>query len=260
MIAIIGGTGVGGFPLEGEPQESTVQTAWGTATVRVGRLHGKTVVFLARHGHGHSVPPHRINYRANIAALAKLGVRAVFATNAVGSLTEEFPPGDLLVLDDLIDFTRDRSGKTFFDGEDGTPVVHTDLTRPYSEEARLAIMGAADAADVRVQAHGTYLCNDGPRYETAAEVRLFAQWGAHVAGMTGVPEAQLAREAGIHYAAVALVTNLGAGISKNELTHTEVEETFRAARPRLTALLVEAVQRIETDSLPPIGPGVPIPL
>ncbi len=257
-IAIIGGTGVGDFALEGEAEVVTVPTPWGEGAARLGRLRGRDVAFLARHGAGHRLPPHRINYRANIAALAALNVRAVLATTAVGGLRTDLRPGDLLLLDDLIDFTRDRTGKTFFDGENGQ-VIHADFTRPYSDAVRGAVLEAAALLGTAVRPTGTYLCNDGPRYETPAEVRLFAAWGADVVGMTGVPEATLAREAGLHYAGISLVTNPGAGLSETPLTHEEVESEMRAAGPRLRALLTEAVARIDPATLPTIGPGVPLP-
>ncbi len=259
MIAIIGGSGVNGFPLEGEPQEITVRTPWGSADLRVGRVWGKAVVFLARHGSGHRLPPHRINYRANIAALKKVGVSAVFATTAVGSLREDLKPGELALLDDQIDFTRDRTGKTFFDGEDGSPVVHTDFTHPFSDELRITVLEAAEQEDIPLRPNATYLCNDGPRYETAAEVRLFAHWGADVVGMTGVPEVQLSREAGIHYCGISLITNLGAGIARHTLTHTEVEEAMTEAKPRLITLMMETIRRVEITLLPPVGPQQPLP-
>jgi 5'-methylthioadenosine phosphorylase len=259
MIAIIGGTGVGKFPLDEEPKYLTVETPWGVAAAQTGTLRGKPLVFLARHGAGHKVPPHRINYRANIAALVKLGVRGVLATTAVGSLNVNLQAGSLVLLDDFIDFTLARQNKTFFDGENGSPVVHTDFTHPYSPELRAALLTAAEATGTLLQPKGTYLCGDGPRYETPAEVRLFAGWGADVVGMTGVPEATLAREAGLHYAGVSLVTNLGCGLSPTPLTHTEVEEAMAAAAPRLRTLLIEAVSRIDADALPPIGPGVALP-
>ena len=242
-VAIIGGTGVGNFPLDGAPETLMVTTIWGETAVTRGVLGGKTVYFLARHGAGHKIAPHRINYRANIAALAQLGVRFVLATTAVGGLRSNLVPGDLLLLDDLIDFTRDRTGKTFFDGDDGI-VVHTDMTRPYSEEVRTIVMGAANRLGISLIPQGTYLCTDGPRYETAAEVRLFASWGADVVGMTGVPEATLAKEVGLYYAGISLVTNPGAGISTTPLTHTEVEEAMQAALPRLVALLTESVANL----------------
>jgi 5'-methylthioadenosine phosphorylase len=204
-VAVIGGTGIGDFALDAPPETHIVATPWGDPLVRVGSLRGKTVAFLARHGAGHRLPPHRIPFRANIAALRRIGVRAVLATTAVGGLRRALAPGAFVVLDDFIDFTRsDGRGHTFFD-EPGQ-VVHTDFTHPYSPELRAAVLEAAQALRIAVEPTGTYLCADGPRYESPAEVRLFASWGADVVGMTGVPEATLAREAGLHYAGISLVT------------------------------------------------------
>ena len=257
-IAIIGGTGLGQFPLDGEAESVIIDTIYGQAAATLGNLQSKPIVFLARHGTGHSVPPHKINYRANIAALVQLGVRAVFATTAVGGLRMNLKPGDFVLLDDLIDFTRNREHKTFFDGDSGT-VIHTDFTEPYSEPLRKVLLHAAAARNIFLRPTGTYLCNDGPRYETPAEVRLFAQWGADVVGMTGIPEATLAREAGLHYAGISLITNPGAGLSPTPLNHTEVEEAMHAAGPRLRDLLIEAIARVDVASLPPIGPGAVLP-
>lgn len=231
---------MGQFPLDGAPRPETVTTRWGTASVTLGTVAGKTVVFLARHGVGHKLVPHKINYRANIAALKELGVTAVLATTAVGSLRPDWGPGTLVVLDDLIDFCLTRTGKTFFDDEP----VHTDMTRPYAEPMRQALLAAAQATGIAVQPRGTYLCADGPRYETAAEVRLFASWGADVVGMTGVPEATLAREAGLAYAGVSLVTNLGAGIGGGEISHHEVEAVMAETGSRLRQLFVETIKQI----------------
>ena len=255
-MAIIGGTGVGSFELDGEPEAHVVSTPWGDASATIGRLSGREIVFLARHGSGHKLPPHRINYRANIAALVRLGVRGVLATTAVGALRLDLAPGALVLLDDLIDFTRDRAGKTFFEGEGR--VVHTDFTQPYSAQLRTALLASAEALALPLHPKGTYLCNDGPRYETPAEVRLFAAWGADVVGMTGVPEATLAREAGLHYAGVSLVTNPGAGLSPNPLTHEEVEAEMRASGPKLRALLAAVAVAVDPDALPEIGPGVDV--
>ena len=252
-VAVIGGTGIGEFPLDAPPEEVAVTTPWGTAMPRVGTLRGRRTVFLARHGAGHRLPPHRIPYRANIAALRMLGVRAIIATTAVGGLRAELRPGELVLLDDFIDFTRGDRGATFFD-EPGQ-VVHTDFTMPYSEPVRAAIAEAARALGLPLRERGTYLCADGPRYETPAEVRLFAAWGADVVGMTGVPEVTLAREAGIHYAGISLVTNLGAGLSPTPLTHAEVEEAMRAATPRLRDLIVETVANLDVADTAPVGPG-----
>jgi 5'-methylthioadenosine phosphorylase len=259
QIAIIGGTGVGQFASflsDAPPEPLIIETCWGTASLLQGSLQGKGVVFLARHGGGHKVPPHRINYRANIAALVKLGIKAVVATTATGGLRTDLRPGTFVVLDNFIDFAMARTGKTFFDE---TP-VHTDFTDPYSPELRDAILHAAQSLNLPVEPTGTYLCGDGPRYETPAEVKLFASWGADVVGMTGVPEVTLAREAGLHYASISLVTNPGAGISTTPLTHSEVEEAMREAGPRLRDLLTAIIVHIAPETLPLIGPGVAITL
>ena len=247
MMAIIGGTGVGQFPLAGMATERVIVTEYGEASVKVGRLHGKEIVFMARHGAGHRLPPHRINFRANIAALVALGVKTAIATTAVGGLRRELTPGTLVLLDDFIDFTLSRQNKTFFDAENGGPIVHTDFTRPYSDAVRAAILAAADAQGIALRPTGTYLCADGPRYESPAEVRLFAAWGADVVGMTGIPEATLAREAGIEYAGISLVTNPGAGLSPHPLTHAEVEAAMTEATPGLIALISASIQRLSTD-------------
>ena len=260
-VAIIGGTGVTQFALDTPPETLTTETPWGDATAQKGSVGGKPVLFMARHGAGHKVAPHQINYRANIAGLQKWGVRAVLATTAVGGLQANLAPGTLVLLDDFIDFALARTGKTFFDGnnETGAPVVHTDFTQPYSPLLRAALLAAAQTAQITLLPTGTYLCCDGPRYESPAEVRLFAAWGADVVGMTGIPEATLAREAGLHYAGVSLVTNPGAGLSPTPLTHIEVEDAMKEASPRLLALLQAAVAQINPDDLPPLGAGVPLP-
>jgi 5'-methylthioadenosine phosphorylase len=259
MIGLIGGTGVGEIAFDAGSETRTIATVWGDVSTRFGALSGCPVVFLARHGAGHAIPPHRINYRANIAALRQLGALAVIATTAVGAIRPLLAPGDIVIPDDLIDFTLQRRNKTFFDGQDGVPVVHTEISRPYSEPVRAALLEAAVAVGVAARPGGVYLCADGPRYETAAEVRLFAQWGADLVGMTGVPETTLAREAGLHYAAVSLVTNLGAGLSPIAPSHTDVEIAMRKAMPGLHAVLGDAVQRLSNVTLPPIGPGIQLP-
>jgi 5'-methylthioadenosine phosphorylase len=258
-IGIIGGTGVGQFPLDAPPEPRLIPTPWGEAAAQFGSLRGKEVIFLARHGAGHKVPPHRINYRANIAALKAAGVRAVFATTAVGSLRTLLRPGDLVLLNDILDATRERTHKTFFDGQGPNPVVHTDFTVPYSEELRAAVLAAAESLDVPLHPRGVYVCNDGPRFETPAEIRLYAQWGGDVVGMTGVPEAFLAKEAGLHYAGISLVTNPGAGLTPEPVDHTVVEQVMAEGGPRLRALITEAVARLDVNFLPPVGPMLDLP-
>ena len=241
-IAIIGGTGFGEALVAGTPE--TVETPYGAASLTRADLgDGRELLFLARHGVGHRLPPHRINHRANIAALRGLGAEAVFATAAAGSLRPEIAPGDLVVLDDFLDLTKGKV-VTFFD-EPGD-VRHTDFVHPYDPAMRAALLVAAQA-DLAPHIHprGTYLCVSGPRYETPAEVRLFAAWGADVVGMTGAPEAILCREAGLPYAGVALATNYGTGLLTDApLSHVEVEAQMASRRDALATWLLRAARAV----------------
>ena len=241
-IAVIGGTGFGDSLIVGTPE--TVDTEYGPALVTRGDLGGgRELVFLARHGPGHLLPPHLINHRANIAALRGLGVTAVLATAAVGSLRRAMAPGDVVLLDDFLDFTK-GGPLTFFDAAGN--VRHTDFVRPYDPALREALeREAGDGIRPRLHPRGTYLCLSGPRYETPAEIRLFASWGADVVGMTGAPEAILCREAGLPYAGVALVTNYGSGLlDATPLAHTEVEAQMAAFRVSLGEWLLRAARAV----------------
>ncbi len=242
-VAVIGGTGFSNALAGGEPE--TVETEYGPARLTRAALDdGLTLLFLARHGAGHTLPPHRINHKANIAALRDLGADAVFATTAVGSLRPEIKPGNFIILDDFLDFTKGEA-VTFY-SEPGQ-VKHTDFVHPYDPALRdtlLQTMGPELAP--RVHSTGTYLCVSGPRYETPAEVRLFGQWGASVVGMTGAPEAILCREAGLRYAGVALATNYGTGLVLNApLSHAEVEAEMAAGRDALAAWLLRAARTLK---------------
>lgn len=243
--AIIGGTGVYRHTQLQDSREIIVSTRYGEALLQRGLIRGREVYFLARHGPGHAVPPHRVNYRANIAALKHLGVTAAIATAAVGSLRESIPPGSRVLIDQFLDFTRGRP-LTYYDGEDGV-VVHTDFTEPYCPSLRSAVSRAADILEQPLVMGGCYACTEGPRFETPAEVRALALLGADLVGMTNVPEVVLAREAGICYATVALVTNYGAGISMHFLTHDEVLEAMDKGKPGLDSLLVTALEQISPD-------------
>jgi len=193
-LAVIGGTGV--YQLAGAEgaRPARIVTQYGEALARQGEASGREVFFVARHGADHSIPPHRVNYRANIAALKTLGCTAILATNAVGSLRTDLPPGTFVAADQFLDFTKSRP-LTFYDGDDEHGVKHVDVTEPYCANVRRWLIEGASDAGERCVARGTYLCAEGPRFETAAEIRLFAQWGADMVGMTGVPEVVLAREA-----------------------------------------------------------------
>ena len=242
-VAIIGGTGFGTAVVAGTPE--IVQTEYGLASLtRAGLSENAELLFLARHGAGHSLPPHRVNHRANIAALRDLGVNAVFATTAVGSLRPEIAPGDFVILDDFLDFTQGEP-VTFYGEPDG--VRHTDFVHPYDPSLRQVLLQTAGPEITpRVHPTGTYLCTSGPRYETPAEVRLFGLWGASVVGMTGAPEAILCREAGLPYAGVALATNYGTGLlSAAPLSHAEVEAEMAASRNLLASWLLRAAQAMK---------------
>jgi 5'-methylthioadenosine phosphorylase len=223
--AIIGGTGVYQPDLLEDVRSQTIETPYGTVELQTGILAGKSVAFLARHGKGHAVPPHRVNYRANIWALKQLGVQQILATAAVGSLHDHLSPGELVIIDQFIDFTKQRPS-TYFEGGQG--VVHIDMTDPYCGRLRGELLRAAGHLQIPVHAKGTYVCTEGPRFETPAEIRMFQTWGGDVVGMTSVPEVVLAREQEICYASVAMVTNYCSGISKHPLTHKEVMDVMKA--------------------------------
>jgi 5'-methylthioadenosine phosphorylase len=222
-VGLIGGTAFGRF--DGEPL--AVRTPWGEARLWLGSLGGREVVFLPRHGAGHHLPPHRINFCANVDALARAGAERVLAVCTVGSLRRELPPGALAVARDYVDLSA-RPG-TFFDDE----VVHVDQSEPYCPEVRAALRGATQGREV------VYACTQGPRLETPAEIRMLAQH-ADVVGMTGYPEVVLARERGLCYGAVCVVSNLAAGLQER-LTAREVGEATRAAQGALAKALEQAV-------------------
>ncbi|MFP4250936.1 MAG: S-methyl-5'-thioinosine phosphorylase [Armatimonadota bacterium] len=246
-IALIGGSGAGELYEHERPREETVGTEWGEVVVSVIEAdEEREVVFLPRHGRGHSIPPHRINYRANIRALAELGCSCVIATNAVGSLNEQMQPGDLVVPDQFLDFTKQRP-LTFFEGDDGD-VRHVDVTHPYCQRLR-EIMREGCTAALGEQSHpaATYVCAEGPRFETAAEIVMYQRLGGDVVGMTSVPETVLAREAGLCYATVCVVSNWAAGIVDKPITHGEVEELMAQRRDDLLCMIRETISRITDD-------------
>lgn len=239
-IAIIGGTGFESLPPEIFAESVEVTTPYGTAHVLSlsnNYVEPYKLYFLSRHGETHGLAPHQIDYRTNIAALAALDVRYLFASNAVGSLRTDLPPGALALFDDFIDFTRQRP-LTYF--QDGDTWRHTDFTVPYSPHLRRAILQAAENLDVAIVPNATYLCCDGPRFETPAEVKLFGRWGADVVGMTGLPEAIYAKEAGLEYAALGIVTNYGAGLTAEPVEHEAVVRAMSEAINTVRELLLGA--------------------
>lgn len=236
-LAVIGGSGfatLGGLVELGRERP---ETAYGPPSAEIihGRLGDGEILFLPRHGPAHSIPPHRIDYRANVWALKASGAERVVGLAAVGGIGAGFGPGVLTVPDQLIDYTYGRA-QTFFDGEGGE-VVHIDFTEPYCAELRADLLAAAAAAGVAVVDGGTYGVVQGPRLETAAEVRRLERDGCDLVGMTGMPEAALAREAGLCYACCAFVVNWAAGKAEGEILMTEIEANIAACSDRIGALL-----------------------
>ena len=242
-FAIIGGTGVYDPALLESSSKVSVETSFGVAEATVGVYQGKRIAFMPRHGYGHTVPPHKINYRANIQALKQLGVKQILATAAVGSLQPQFEPGSLVVIDDFLDFTKARP-TTFFE-HDG--VVHVDVTDPYCSRLRQSLVAAAGSLTIPVHASGTYVCTEGPRFESPAEIRFYQSLGAAVVGMTSIPEVVLAREAEMCYATVCMVTNYGAGISPTPLTHEEVVAGMNANVHLIRQLFFAAIEQLPSD-------------
>jgi 5'-methylthioinosine phosphorylase len=241
-LAVIGGTGL--YRLAELEDTETLQpdTRFGAPSgpVRVGRLDGRRVAFLARHGEGHSLPPHRINYRANLAALQQIGATRVLALNTVGGITERFGPRVLACPDQLIDYTWGRISTIC--EEPGTEVLHVDFGEPYTRTLRREVVDAARRAGVELVDGGCYGATQGPRLETRAEIARMRRDGCDLVGMTGMPEAGLAREMGLDYACLAIVANwaAGAGPDPDEvITLQDVLDNVAAASAGLPALLRE---------------------
>ncbi|MDW7677290.1 MAG: S-methyl-5'-thioinosine phosphorylase [Bacillota bacterium] len=237
--AIIGGTGVYGMP--GSSRQQTIQTPFGNVEVDIVTVSGEEIVFLARHGKNHSVPPHLINYRANIKALAQLGISHIFATAAVGSCNDHFFPGDLVMITDFLDFTKTRQ-VTYFDGCD-EPVGHVDMTDPYCPCLRRRCYAAADEEGVSLKGDAVYVCTEGPRFESAAEIRMFKQLGGDVVGMTNIPEIALARELGMCYAALGMVTNWCTGMKQEQIALHDIQAALGDNRSTLTRLFLKVFQQ-----------------
>ena len=241
MLAIIGGSSLGKLEALEVTRHVEIDTPYGAPSgpLVFGRLNQRDVVFLARHGENHVLPPHKINYRANLWALHAQQVKKVLAVATVGGIGAGWSPGTLAVPDQIIDYTWGRAA-TFFDGGDGA-VRHIDFTHPYDEALRARVLRAAARIGEALHAGGTYAATQGPRLETAAEIRRLARDGAHMVGMTGMPEAALARELGLPYATLALVVNAaaGTGASGQTIDLAAADALARVAMARVVRLLCE---------------------
>lgn len=238
-LAIIGGTGVYDPQILSSIREEQISTKYGLVSLKIGIYEKKEVAFLARHGESHAVPPHKVNYRANILALKEIGVEKIIATAATGSLNLEMRPGDFVLIDQFIDFTKTRLQTYYEDGEQG--VVHIDMTDPYCKEVRSVLAKAGQDCNIKIYHKGTYVCTEGPRFETPAEIKMYSHLGGDLVGMTSVPEVVLAREAEMCYATVAAVTNFAAGISPTPLTHAEVLEAMNNNNENLKKLIMHTI-------------------
>lgn len=247
--AIIGGSGVYDPDILNNLSNKVVNTPYGSINVNIGSQNGNEIAFLPRHGESHSVPPHQINFRANIWGLKELGVERILTTSASGSMNKKMEPGDFVLLDQFLDFTANRK-KTFYDGEESPHnkdyVAHVDFTEPYCNETGKAVLETADEKGYTIHDGGTYVCADGPRFETKAEIQMFNQLGGDLVGMTQVPEVILARELEMCYAGIGIVTNSAAGIQDN-ITHEEVVDVMDKIIPKVKELLVDSVDKVPVE-------------
>ena len=235
MLAILGGSGLTQFSTLAETRHVSARTAFGepSGPLTLGRIGGRDVVFLARHGEAHSIPPHQVNYRANIQALKDAGATEIASVATVGGIRREFGPGALVVPHQIIDYTWGRAS-TFFEGP-GAKLTHIDFTEPYTPALRARIIAAARSCGETIADGGVYGATQGPRLESAAEIDRMERDGADLVGMTGMPEAALAREAGLEYAAIAVVANHAAG--RGDSAHAVALEAIEA-------VLEQAMQRV----------------
>lgn len=239
-LAVIGGTGVYKLAQLDDVETREVDTRYGSPSgpVRIGTLLGHRVAFLARHGEGHSLPPHKINYRANLAALQQIGATRVLALNTVGGIGERFGPRVLACPDQLIDYTWGRVST--LSEEPGSEVLHVDFGHPYSPMLRSKVLAAARVTGAKVVDGGCYGATQGPRLETIAEIARLRRDGCDLVGMTGMPEAGLARELGLEYVCLAIVANWAAGCGDaQEITLAEVLANVEAASAGLPELIGE---------------------
>jgi 5'-methylthioinosine phosphorylase len=245
MFAIIGGSGLAKLSALEAPRRRVVRTPYGepSGALTFGRLAGSDVVFLARHGYGHTIAPHEINYRANIWTLKELDVEGIFALASAGGIRDDLGPGTLVVPHQIIDYTHSRKS-TFFEGL-GTPVTHVDFTQPYSGKLRTRLLQAAREVGESVVDGAVYGCTQGPRLETSAEIDRLGRDGADLVGMTAMPEAVLARELELQYASLAVVVNhaAGRGNSRHRIEMSELEEVLGETMVRAVRILETSVRK-----------------
>lgn len=243
MLAIIGGTGLSQLSDLDASRRQVVRTPYGepSGPLTLGAIRGVAVVFLPRHGYGHTISPHQVNYRANLWSLKEQGVREIVSIASVGGIRADLGPGKIVVPTQIIDYTWGRAG-TFFEG--GAPVRHVDFTQPYSGALRKKLLAAARACGEAIVDGGVYAATQGPRLETAAEVDRLERDGADMIGMTGMPEAALARELDLEYAALAVVVNHAAGRAESAhgIRLQGIEDVLQEAMVRVRNIIERLVE------------------
>ena len=263
MLGIIGGSGI--YKLEGIKvvEEKEIKTPFGepSSPVVIAKIEGKKVAFLARHGKGHKYPPHLVPYRANLWALREVGVKRVLGISAVGGINKLLLPGDFVVVDDFLDFTKSRKS-TFYEGiyspnVDGNDqvarllnekkVVHIDVSQAYCPQMREVLIGVLQEKGFRHHRKGVYACTEGPRFETPAEIKMLEKLGADIVGMTGYPEVVLARELTMCYASLCVVANPAAGIAGYRLTSDEVINLMKQKEKEIKEIVVEFIKRLPEE-------------
>lgn len=243
-IGIIGGSGLSESKVSRD--SISINTPFGvpSASYEIEFIDDREILFLRRHGENHTIPPHKVNYRANIWGYKELSVDRIIGVFAVGSLHQDIPPGSILIPDQIIDFTQGMRDNTFYDGP---KVVHIDFTNPFCSEISSILIKTANSLGIKVFDKGTYICINGPRLETAAEIKFYRAAGADIIGMTLMPEAALARELAICYAAVCVAVNYAAGITKSPLTVREVVENMRESLEIVNTLIKTTVKNLPIE-------------
>jgi 5'-methylthioadenosine phosphorylase len=241
-VGVVAGSGFYEFQGVAVTGTRIIKTPYGEPSdaFRVCEVPGAEFVFLSRHGTPHHIPPHTINYRANIWGFREMGVERIISVNAVGGISPSIKPGDVVIPDQIIDMTHGRAA-TFYDGDE---VVHIDFTSPYCPELRESILEAGKKSGKAPGESGTYICVNGPRLESKAEIGYFSRIGGEVVGMTVMPEACLARELELCYAGIAVVTNYAAGIAAKKLTTSEVVDVMEASAERIRSLVIDTLERV----------------
>lgn len=241
-IGIIGGSGLEDLEISGEARNVEVKTPYGSVPLKIIEFNGNELVILSRHGKEHTIPPTQVNFRANISALKEYGCKYILATTAVGSLREEIKPGDLVVLDQFIDFTKHRFS-TFYEKFEPHKPVHTAMPDPFSDFLREKLINSCKKLNLPFHEKGTVVTIEGPRFSTRAESRMFRMWGADVINMSTAPEAILSNEAGIPYAAVAMSTDYDCWKEDEKpVSWEKVLEVFAQNVKKVTNVLIDTIK------------------